>query len=296
VRRLLLLFSAALVLRGDERTQKLVARLSEEADAFRRLAPQVLGEETLQQRALKPPPRFRPRMGHAAKGPPMPTWQEREIRSEYTFALFDGAMHELRQVTTVDGKKVQEPRSAQESLARIATASDDARKKLLLKEFEKHGLTGAATDFGQLLLLFAPREIVHYEFAYSHAERRREARILVFGYKQIDGSEALTLVDARRGDKTSQLPIEGEVWVLESNFLPVRITLAVTRGVGADQVREEAEVEYAMSAYGALLPASTGHRETRGGKLAAQNRFQYAEFRKFGASSDIKFDAGPERP
>lgn len=259
----------------------------------------MLGEETLKQRALKPPPRFRPRLGNAAKRPPRPTWQTREIRSEYAFASFDGeggAMHELRQVIAVDGKKVQEQKSAQESLAKIVMASDDARKKLLLKEFEKHGLTGAATDFGQLILLFTPREIVHYEFTYSHMEWRENAAILVFSYRQIDGPEALTLIDARKGDQTSQLAIEGEVWVTEANLAPVRITVTATRGVGADQVREEAEVEYSMSPYGAVLPVSTEHRELRGGKPVAENRFKYAEFRKFGASSDIKFDVDTERP
>jgi hypothetical protein len=42
------------------------ARLSEEAEAFLRIAPLVLGHETLQQKALKPPRRFRPRVGAAA--------------------------------------------------------------------------------------------------------------------------------------------------------------------------------------------------------------------------------------
>src|SRR5438067_12783408 len=114
------------LLHADERTQKLVSRLSEEADAFRRIAPQVLSEETLHQRALKPPPRFRPRIGTSAKEPPKPTWQQREIVSEYAFATFSNekdanekaankkgakekdsaeaaVIHELRQVVSADG-------------------------------------------------------------------------------------------------------------------------------------------------------------------------------------------------
>src|SRR5579863_7828637 len=101
-------------LRADDRTQKLARRLAEEASTFARLAPQFLGQETLHQRALKAPPRFRPRIGEAAKGPPKATWQERTLVSEYTLSLFasddaaggPGTFHELRQVTTRDGKKI----------------------------------------------------------------------------------------------------------------------------------------------------------------------------------------------
>ena len=34
--------------------------------------------------------------------------------------------------------------------------------------------------------------------------------------------------------------------------------------------------------------------ETAAGKVTAENTFVYSDFHKFGASSDIKFDAEPE--
>jgi hypothetical protein len=46
-----------------------------------------------------------------------------------------------------------------------------------------------------------------------------------------------------------------------------------------------------MSRYGALLPVSTEHRELRNGQIVAQNNFTYTGFHKFGASSEIQFDA-----
>lgn len=150
-------------------TQKMMARVSEEADAFQRLAPLVLGKETLHQRALKPPLRFHPRVGAAAMGPPPARWKEREIVSQYGFTSFTGdpeALHELRQVTSVDGKKVEDEKKAQDDLAKAVTANDDERKKQLLKQFEKYGLTGAATDFGQVLLLFTRRDLDRYEFTF----------------------------------------------------------------------------------------------------------------------------------
>jgi hypothetical protein len=48
-----------------------------------------------------------------------------------------------------------------------------------------------------------------------------------------------------------------------------------------------------MSPHGALLPVSTVHREVRGGQIVAENLFSYAGFKKFGASSDIKFEVDP---
>ena len=72
----------------------------------------------------------------------------------------------MRRVTEVDGRTLQDPRKAQDELAAIVTASDDKRKRELLEQFEKYGLVGAVTDFGQLLLLFTSSDILHYEFTY----------------------------------------------------------------------------------------------------------------------------------
>ena len=45
---------------------------------------------------MAPPPRFKLRVGAAATHPPVATWKEREIVSEYAFALLDSEIHELR--------------------------------------------------------------------------------------------------------------------------------------------------------------------------------------------------------
>lgn len=289
----MLLALTCCTMRADERTQQLIARLSQEADAFRKLAPNVVGQETLFQRAQKPPKGgFRVRIGSSATKAPQAEWQERRMISEYSFASFageGGAIHELRRVTSLDGRKLQDSKKAQEELAAIVTASDDKRKKELLKQFEKYGLLGAVTDFGQLLLLFTSGDVMHYEFTFRRTENQGTARLLVFAYQQIDGPEALTVVDARRGQEARNVRLSGEVWVRESNFLPVRVTLATGQQSG-ERVREEASVEYAMSSFGALLPFFTEHRELRGTTVVAENKFSYTDFHKFAASSDIKFE------
>jgi hypothetical protein len=70
----------------------------------------------------------------------------------------------------------------------------------------------------------------------------------------------------------------------------VRIIMAASQGMNEDRVKEEASIDYAMSQFGALLPVKTEHRETRGGKITAENQFNYSGFKKFGASSDITFE------
>ena len=285
-----------IALKGDERTQQLIARLSREADAFRKLAPNVVGQETLFQRAQKPISRgFRIRVGASAANPPQPVWQERRVISEYSFASFageGGAIHELRRVTSLDGRTLEDSKKAQQELAAIVTAPDDKRKKELLERFEKYGLIGAVTDFGQLLLLFTTADVSHYEFTYRRTELQGAGRLLVFGYQQIDGPETLTVIDKRSGEQGRSVRIGGEVWVSESSLLPVRITLISGQGQSPGDAVEEASVEYALSRYGALLPVWTEHRERRGGQVVAENKFSYANFQKFGASSDIKFETG----
>src|SRR6478736_10310067 len=168
--RALLFFLLIPALRADERTQKLIDGLSKQADAFQRIAPEMLGRETLHQRTLKPPRRFQPRIGEAAKKPLEPSWQERDIISEYGFAALGDnrqELHEMRRVIAADGRIVEDEKQAQDSLAKLVTAGDDQRKRLALKQLEKYGLHGAAVDFGQLLMLFSSRDAERYEFTFS---------------------------------------------------------------------------------------------------------------------------------
>lgn len=274
---------------ADELTNKMTERLSEEAAAFMKAAPELFGTETLHQRALKPPARFHPRIGADAAAPLQDQWKERDIVSEYGFALFSqsaGAIHELRQVISVDGKKVAETKKAQDSLAKAITATDDAQKRAMLKEFEKQGLTAAVTDFGQLLLLFTRRDLDRYEFTRRPPVMMGYDRALVWTYKQLEGPESLTLFEP---SKSRHLKVGGELRVRAEDFLPLQITLITQEGDVPKSVREEAAVTYGQSKFGTLLPKSTEHRELRNGKLVMENRITYSEFHKFGASSGVSF-------
>jgi len=287
-----LLFLLAPALRADERTQKLIEALSKQADAFQRIAPQMLGRETLRQRVLKSPPRFRPRIGETAKNPPKAGWRERDIVSEYGFVAVGDKreLHEMRRVTAVDGRKVEGEKQAEESLAQLVTAADDQRKRLALKQLEKYGLHGAAADFGQLLLLFSRHDVERYEFTFASSEQGDGLPLTVFRYKQLDGPEALTVFE---GEKALRLRVEGEVWVRSDNYLPVRIKLLARQNDSGEGLREEATVQYAMSTYGVVLPASVEQQELREGQVTSESKFVYTNFHQFQTSSDIKFGDVP---
>jgi len=293
--RALIVLVLACPLWADQLTQQVTARLADEADAFQRLAPKVLGTETLHQKTRKPPPKFHVRVGDAARAAPPVEWREREIVSEYAYASLGGdtqTIHEVRKVVSAEGKPVEDAKKAQQMLAKIITSNDQERKLQLLKAFEPYGLSGEVTDFGQLILLFHPRSIARYEFALEGLETLGNVHTMVFRYKQIDGAGAVTVFDASHKDAARGVRAEGRVWVVEDTYLPVRISMLSTSGE-LNAVREEATVDYELSRFGVLLPSSTLHRETAGGRLVTENHFVYSDFHKFGADSEIQFE--PEK-
>lgn len=280
-----LALGCALALRADDSTQKLVKRLGDEADAFQKIAPQLVGLETLHQRALAPP-HFKMRVGDAAKQPQAADWKEHEIVSEYAFALLGRQIHELRQVTSVDGKKVAGEQRATAALAKLVIASDDERKARALQQLEKYGLRGGATDFGQILLLFSRGSVERYEFTAAGPRLMGTVATQVFHYQQLDGPQALTVYhgNSAAGTATPQrLSVQGEIWVREADGLPVRITMTATDNSNDKDkpLREEATIDYAMSKFGTLLPVETTQRELRGGEEVAENHFSYRDFHRF---------------
>jgi hypothetical protein len=286
MKRLLPILFAASVFAADEQAERLARRLAEEAEAFRRVAPRLLGRETMQQKAVKDPPRLRIRAGQAAQAPAPPEWRTRTLVSEYGFTVFaDGALHELRQVVSVDGKPVKS--KGPEELARIIAAPDDKRKRELLRSFQKHGLESAVTDFGQILLLFSPRGIGRYEFTFRNFERIDEFQAIVFEYRQIDGANVLTVFNA--AGENQQLRMEGQVFVDADTYSPLRITLATTQRVDSRTVRHEAEVNYTRSEFGAMLPARMRHSEFWDNQPVAVHDVHYQDFKRFGAVSAMQF-------
>ena len=274
---------------------KMTGRLAEEAEVFAHVARAVLSEEKLAQRTRKPVPRFHPRVGDGATKL-KDEFLTREIVSEYGYSSFKdspAALHEFRTVISVDGKKVLAPEKARRALTLGVKSTDNATKKQMLRDFEKHGLIGAATDFGQLILLFTKRRLPDYQFAVIGQDRIGADTATILGFKQKGGQEALTIFE---GNTALRAALQGVIWVRNPDYLPLRIKLLSARKEGAYVVNTEATVDYAMSPHGCILPAAVVHRDTVAGKLITENLFQYAPFRKFGADSELKFDVPAEPP
>ena len=269
---------------------EILSRVSEEAEVFRRIAPQILAEETLTQRALKPPPRFRPRAGAAAATPLTTTRQTREIVSEYSFGTLKDAsesLHEFRQVISVDGKTISAAAAARHSLALGLASADDHARKRMLEDFQKYGLTNAVVDFGPLLLLFTKRQTGNYHFELAGGDRIGADQVKIVSYTQISGPDRMLVFQGRRA---IHQPIQGRIYARVPDGLPLRITIVESRENGKNAFREEAVVDYTPNAQGFLAPAAVTHRGFAGDQLLVEDEFRYTAFKKFGADAAIKFD------
>jgi len=274
----------------DVRLEGILRRLAEEAEIFAQTATNLTSEETLQQRARKNPRRFRLRLGSRAVEPPKPEYQSREIVSEYGFAVLKeapGVIHEFRQVVSVDGRRIKSREQARHSLARGLKSADDRVKKQMLEQFQRYGLTEAAADFGQLLLLFGQRRQADYHFRVTRAERLGAEPAVVVDFEQRGGSSSLMIF---QGKTAVHQRLDGEIWAREGDWLPLRIKLRSSRQVSRVWVRDEASVDYTMSQHGVLVPAAVVHRQWAGPELLVENLFRYAAFRRFAAEAQVKYD------
>jgi hypothetical protein len=275
---------------GAQTLPEILSRVSEEAEVFRKIAPQVLAEETLTQRALKAPPRFHPRIGSAAAKPMAPNRQTREIVSEYSFGTLRDApesLHEFRQVTSVDGRSISAAGAARHSLALGLASADDHARKRMLEDFQKYGLATAVVDFGPLLLLFTKRQIGNYRFELAGEGRIGADRVKIVSYTQVSGPDRMLVF---QGHRAIHQPIQGRIYARVPDGLPLRITIVESRKNAESTFRDEAVVDYTPNAHGFVAPAAITHRGFAGDQLVVEDEFRYTTFRKFGADAAIKFD------
>jgi hypothetical protein len=276
---------------------QILSRVAEEAEVFQQNAPKALTLETLEQRALMPPSRFRPRIGKAAAEALKPRLQVREIVSEYSVGTLNESisrdLFELRQVVSVDGRKVQSAESARHALSLGIKSPDDRVRKRMLEDFAKHGLVDIATDYGLILLAFTRRGQENMAIAAGGEEQVGADTAVVISWRQKSSESGALVFDGKQASRRS---LQGRLLVRKADGLPVRVEAWTERQDGNVTSRENATVDYVESAHGFLTPASVVHRHLINGGLITENLYRYEPFKMFSADTEIKFTELPETP
>ena len=294
----------------------LLSRVAEEAEMLQQNAPKSLTQEVLEQRALMPATRFRPRIGKKATtmAAPPPRLVVRQIVSEYSVGTLKEStvqnLTELRQVISVDGRKVQSAASARHALSLGVTSADDRIRKRMLEDFAKHGLVDIATDYGIFLLAFTKRGLENMKVTLGGEEQVGADAAWVLNWQQTSPDAGLLQFV---GNQASRVALHGRLLVRKSDGLPLRIQSWTEHSEDATQillqswsghpptqtVRDEATVDYIQSAHGFLTPASVVHRHLVDGHVMTENLYRYEPFKMFSADAEIKFtelEAPPPAP
>lgn len=288
--------TAVLMATLDPRLTPILTRVSEEAQVFAQKGPRFLGVERMKQKGRAAPPRFKVRFGADPKDAPQAGFKTTELVSEYAFGALKAAPHEmreLRRVVSVNGKPVREKLRARLELAQGMASDADRVNRQMLQELEAHGLVGAATDLGQMLLMFQRSGLNELEFDIRRLDDRlgNEA-VTVLGYRQTGDR----LGRVYHGREMSRVALSGELWVRQSDFVPVRITADLPVTEGKNSVLHQMSVDYAPGAQGVVLPIRSTYARRQNSMLLVETTAEYTEFKMFSADADIKFLAEGENP
>lgn len=255
----------------DQKVQEAEYRLAREAANFWHTAPGFVARETIHQRVLVV---HRKRSGALDPKHP-PEFKSQEITSWYALSSFRGtpeAVREFRRIFEIDGHSVQTEAMARTDFVLDLTHGDDQSRQKLLNEFEKKTLAGAATDFGQVLLLFTKSNLDKYAFEMTGRSRVGADAALVISFNQVAGKQSLHIVD---GSRKVAHKLHGEVLVRENDYLPLRVNLSAARQQSKLHVRDEASVDYLVS-QGTLLPASLTYRRFVDDGLTVESTYRYS--------------------
>ncbi len=263
----------------DPKLAQALAEVGRAASAFWHAAPDYVARETLNQKALSVPKR-RLRVGASALQSPNAEFRHREIVSFYAFSSFRSspeALREFREVISLDGQTAAGA-SSPERLRNVVAGYDDRAKRDLAHEFEKDSLSVTATDFGQLVLLFTKPSQAKYEFQWRASAMVGADRAMIVDFTQRAGGEALRVAEPGRDVRE---PLRGQIWIRESDFLPLRITLATSHQEKSQTLRDDARVDYEPKANGLVLPVSVVYRRFVNGEVAAEDVYRYAEWERW---------------
>jgi hypothetical protein len=262
----------------DPRVADALYRVSREASGLWQTAPRFLARETISQKALvsrKAKVKFS--VGAAAVGRPAPKFENREIVSFYSMGAYKDtpeALREFRHMISVDGKALQDESAAREKFVYELASNRDMDKEQLRSDFEKTCVAGAATDFGQLILLFTKPNLPKYAFTFAGETRIGVDEALAIGFEQQGGAESLHISE---GNKKMQEKLRGEIAVRRGDFLPLRIDLNSSHSRDKNEIRDEAKLDYTVVS-GALLPAALVYRRWVNDEMVLESIYRYSQW------------------
>jgi hypothetical protein len=261
----------------------LLDALGRASATFARSAPGLTARETLTQRGRQGSMEIagRGRVQYRNFRIP-PGFRIHEVVSDYSLGQVGTppVIHEVRTAVMVDGAPVHNDAEVRHALTLGLKSPDDETKKKLLENLEHSQLTGAVTDFGPVLLLFTAARQSHYRFVYQGArgsdpENLAGELFFVVHYQQISGMEGVTEFRARAEERH---PAEGEIWLRQSDLLPLRVTVNTAEVLSKKYtLRNDAEVNYQPTPFG-LAPASVIHKQFLNGDLLVENNFRYSDY------------------
>jgi hypothetical protein len=120
--------------------------------------------------------------------------------------------------------------------------------------------------------LFTRANLGKYNFERDTPALIGADRTIVIKFRQSTGQESLRIGEP---GKQVRQPLSGELWVRESDYQPLRITLTATRQLESEEIRDEARVDYAPTA-AAMLPASVTYRRYVDNEMKVENVSQYS--------------------
>jgi len=250
-----------------------IRELTRQASRFWGAAPNWYCRETLRQRSVIATGKGH-RLHFSLPGAPSTEPATREIVSWYGFSGYgqnSEAIRELREIVSLDGRSLDKQPSPAEFL-KVLQGRDDVAKQTLAETFQASTIGDAPLDFGQLVMLFTRRSIERYTFDSSGPDLIGAVRVVVYRYTQQAGSPGLHL------DRNTTVPLSGSVYLRATDYAPTRISVTAVRR-DKTEIRDESEVDYQEVSPGVILPASLVHRRFVDGKLFAEDRAQYTDWK-----------------
>lgn len=273
---------------AQELAPDLLSAVARAADKFAEKMPSAVTQEKLEQRTQ--------RLIGVQPGAPTPDAQSSELRltrtvvSEYAVApLKDSEARELvefRQVISVDGRTVQSEDNARHALTLGTRSAGESARKRMLEDFARHGLVDVATDYALILMAFTTVGQQSLRILPSGSERvgADDAALYQWTQSAPEGGEL-----SFHGNQSSRLPLAGKLWVRKSDGLPLRIFVWAARTDAKHSVRDEATIDYVMSAHGFVTPVSVLHRHMVDGQFKTENLYHYEPFKLFAADVNVKY-------